>query len=490
MVLPHRWLSPPSYGDGDNLWGGQNDYAIYGQGRVPIRELFVRNYNARFFGVRGDGIADDGPALRVALDTVRQLGGGDIFCPPGIYLLNSAIVHPVDNTITTCLVIGSSTRLRGVPGATVFKLGANMPNQVRMLTNYNRVFPGGDTDIWLQDLTLDGNATAQMGTVDAQVGANFRYARRVGYLHVVARDVFGTTSGGNGPNGTPGEGAMLSTNFCTDVTYTDCTVYDSGVNLTSSGISNNSSTGVEVKGCKGFGMRFSRAFTHWHCSVVQYVDCHGYLMQNTGVGGEAFNSEFSAYVTYTNCLAGGGSSDQSGFPFGANTNLGNASSGFRVDNAIGRHVWDGCTSAGNTQSGLIMTNGGSGLIYQIIGGEWTGNAQFGIDLDSVGGPLTRFTGHVYCTGNTTGQLRYDGIHTTSVFTSLTAPAVPGSGVSFTQPFPFPVNIRLNGGTMTNVTVDGISVASSTPAYPIYVPPGRVVALTYSVAPTWQWYTTI
>ena len=458
---------------------------------TALQHLLVGIYNVRDYGAVGDGATDDRAAIQAALDAVRTAGGGVVYLPAGTYLLNTCPVHPVDATINSSLVISAHTALRGdSSGATILKFGAAVGNQARMITNYNRLSPGGDTDMVIERVTLDGNAGAQPGTVDAMVGANFRYARRVAYRTVVARDFYGTTSGGNGPNGTPGEGAMLSTNFCTDVTYTDCTVYDSGVNKTASGISNNSGTGIEVKGCKGFNLKYSRPFTHWHCSVAQYVDCHGYLQQNTAVGGEAFNSEFSAYVTYTNCLAGGGSSDQTGFPFGASTSLGNASSGFRVDNAIGRHVWNGCTSSGSTQSGLVMTNGGSGLIYQIIGGLWTGNAQFGIDLDSAGGPLTRFTGHVYCTGNTTGQLRYDGTHTTSVFSGLTAPTVPGSGVSFSNPFPFAVNVKLSGGTMTNTTIDGVSVATTTPGYPLYLPPGRAMVLTYSVAPTWSWYTAI
>lgn len=69
----------------------------------------------------------------------------------------------------------------------------------------------------------------------------------------------------------------------------------------------------------------------------------------------------------------------------------------------------------------------------------------------------------------------------------TAPAVPASTVALLNPFWRDATVRITGGTVTSVVVDGQTVATATNAT-VTVPTGKSITLTYSAAPTWTWNT--
>ena len=64
------------------------------------------------------------------------------------------------------------------------------------------------------------------------------------------------------------------------------------------------------------------------------------------------------------------------------------------------------------------------------------------------------------------------------------PSVPGSTVPVTNTSPLPATVVITGGTLTNVSVNGVTVGSGDGTYT--VPAGQTIAVTYSVAPTWTW----
>lgn len=64
------------------------------------------------------------------------------------------------------------------------------------------------------------------------------------------------------------------------------------------------------------------------------------------------------------------------------------------------------------------------------------------------------------------------------------PAVPASGTAIQNLNTFPVDVQINGGTISNVAVNGINMFSATGLY--LVPAGGSIAVTYTVAPTWVW----
>src|SRR5262245_37633068 len=48
--------------------------------------------NVSEFGAVGDGVADDGPAFQSALDALADAGGGTLFVPAGLYLINTPVI--------------------------------------------------------------------------------------------------------------------------------------------------------------------------------------------------------------------------------------------------------------------------------------------------------------------------------------------------------------------------------------------------------------
>jgi hypothetical protein len=68
--------------------------------------------------------------------------------------------------------------------------------------------------------------------------------------------------------------------------------------------------------------------------------------------------------------------------------------------------------------------------------------------------------------------------------AVVTPSVPASTVIAENPYPFPVQVVITGGTMTAVTVNGLTVGTGAGTY--LVPAAGTISMTYSVAPTWAW----
>lgn len=67
-----------------------------------------------------------------------------------------------------------------------------------------------------------------------------------------------------------------------------------------------------------------------------------------------------------------------------------------------------------------------------------------------------------------------------------APAVPASTVARVNPFPFACMVRVKGGTVTGIAVAGTTYFTASPGL-VYVDVDESITLTYSVAPTWDWF---
>ena len=68
--------------------------------------------------------------------------------------------------------------------------------------------------------------------------------------------------------------------------------------------------------------------------------------------------------------------------------------------------------------------------------------------------------------------------------SFTTPSVPATTVPVTNTSPLPATVVISGGTVSNVTVNGVTVGTGDGTYT--VPSGQAITLTYSAAPTWTW----
>ena len=66
----------------------------------------------------------------------------------------------------------------------------------------------------------------------------------------------------------------------------------------------------------------------------------------------------------------------------------------------------------------------------------------------------------------------------------TAPSMPASGTSLTNPFFFDAAVYISGGTVTAIAVGGTATGLTSGS--VIVPAGETITLTYSAAPTWVW----
>ena len=69
---------------------------------------------------------------------------------------------------------------------------------------------------------------------------------------------------------------------------------------------------------------------------------------------------------------------------------------------------------------------------------------------------------------------------------VSKPAIPASTVEATNTAAYGMLVEVTAGTVTVVKVDDVTVGARV-AGVFYVPSGSTIKLTYSVAPTWQWF---
>jgi hypothetical protein len=69
-------------------------------------------------------------------------------------------------------------------------------------------------------------------------------------------------------------------------------------------------------------------------------------------------------------------------------------------------------------------------------------------------------------------------------TAVVSPAVPATTVAQPNPYTFPVQVVISGGTLTAVVVNGVTVGTTDGTY--IVPVGGNISVTYSATPTWVW----
>lgn len=113
-------------------------------------------------------------------------------------------------------------------------------------------------------------------------------------------------------------------------------------------------------------------------------------------------------------------------------------------------------------------------------------------LDTISSPVelinvTTITFRAYqrLGGKRDGNISFTSFMDTN-FPAVSTPGVPATGApGYTSTFPYTVYATITGGTMTNVVVNGVSVGTGAGTYPI--PPFGNIQLTYTVAPTWNFF---
>ena len=446
-------------------------------------------YSPEQFGAVGDGVTDDAPAFRLLAAALLAAGGGKVRLRATTYLFASTIANPNDATIAAeCFWAPSRTEWEGEGEQTILKLGAGLPNQTYLCTNYRPGGGGGDEGIVFRHMLCDGNAAANNGgTIDAQYGPTLVRVRRARFEGVVARNFYGTTSGGNGPNGTNGESAQMNATSCLDVVVHACHAYCDASQV-GSGISINSSTNVAVSDSIGERCTLGMGITIYECQHVAMSNCQAYLNGHNGL-----NFEFCTDVRVSGSAGGGQMSSYtpSGLWYAASASLGNGASGLSFLSCAGVWVY-GCAGAYNTQHGLTHYGAGAGQA-RIHGGDYSNNGAYGVNLDANSKHTLQITGRPTILSNTTAAVATGDTLAPSMAAlegAQTAPAMPATGAGITNPFPCAMLVRLSGGTMTSTQIGpqggtGASMLGASEGR-LLVLPNWFITPNYSATSTWTW----
>jgi hypothetical protein len=363
-----------------------------------------------------------------------------------------------------------------------------------LLANYNPAT--GNNNLAVQDLTLDGGANTGGGQLR---GLSATFARRVRALNVNIRNVPGGWSalwGGMGQN----EAAAVQVDRCSDVTFSLCTVYSDDGGPMADGYAARFSVNVAFEQCSAYGLGGAGFFAD-SCYHVRHVSCASY--SNTGQGYFAYKCQD---IRYEKSEAGLLAPPIAGNGFTASQALGNTWYGFEYLASVAEML--SCLSVRNGQAGIAIdgqstltgsdvicrnnnTHGLQMLSSTIAGGrvllqnfQSNNNTQLGAQL------LTAFVGQVAlpryrATGNTTAPLQASGANYATVTGSMTAPGVPATTVALTSPFPFDMMVEVTGGTVTVIALDGTTTGRIVGLFRVRA--GGTITLTYTVAPTWVWF---
>ncbi|RRV10121.1 mannuronan epimerase [Pseudomonas sp. v388] len=117
-------------------------------------------FNVKNFGAKGDGVTDDTAAIQQAIDAAAAAGGGQVYVPPGTYIVSGG-EEPSDG----CLMLKSNVYMYGDGmGVSNIKVADGSDTKI---TGIIRSAYGEEThDFGLSNLTLDGNRDNTTGKID------------------------------------------------------------------------------------------------------------------------------------------------------------------------------------------------------------------------------------------------------------------------------------------------------------------------------------
>ena len=310
--------------------------------RSPGRAIFCVTDSC--FGARGDGIADDAPAIQAAIDAASDAGGGAVWLPAGTYLLRSVREQP--GVRYFLLDVPSHVTIAGAGVERSLLLAApGLPDQTRIISTRSTDGASLVMSPTFLDFTLDGNATLQPDARSC-VGISCIHTEGARHVRVTVRNVKGTADS---------EGTGFDSYFASRSSYDRCQALRTGGGPTGSGFSATNSRAISYQDCRASGSTQWQGFTTYHADAIEYLRCHGFRNAQRGL-----NCEQSSSVSYRSCRAGG-------------PGVGNSGDGFYLYHSSGITLSD-CRSSEN-KSGV--TNLGSTGI-QLLGGAFEDSIR-GID---------------------------------------------------------------------------------------------------------------
>jgi hypothetical protein len=433
------------------------------------------SFNVKDFGAKGDGVADDTPAIQSAVNAAtRNAGGGTVHFPKGTYLLNSASPsrHP---WAFHNLVIDSNVTLVGETGAKLLqgpKGRHPLPEGAEGVRNTVLAFGADHETIRFQNPAFNGGfyplqATEASGTKvalkTAAESSKFRPGDYVAIYETTKGDVIPTETGRittvDAATGELGLKEPLSRSFKTP----------SIANVTRVATTNVGIKNLIVEGSEPLTVTETFGFTAEDCRFINDTSIGGKNVidynLNTLNGFRFLRNEFVSIgpdhvvmeMTQRNSRHGVWEGNTFDIRQGG---MGEYAADIRFTNNTFKLLPDARTSAG-------LMIGGKDIVFRknkVTCGKITAGEGWGCVLsDCVGPGYERYVGNIRISDNT---FTYQGdgnqcVHLVAPDTSFTGNtvAVKGSAMGVRAEGPLPQSLAIKDNTLSMGTGTGIMIAS-------------------------------
>jgi len=424
-------------------------------------------YNVQEYGAKGDGTTDDTAAIKTAINTAFAAGVSngtyyaEIYFPPAVYLIagaptttgkgNAQIPLPVIEADPSGAPVGQqkfilifkgtadatalyhwnqgAVQQAGAVLRTTYDAGSTIPTggEVSVIggPNPHNGF-GGNTNVWDNLLVTVDGLTIEIPENGNICGFDFQGVAEVNVINasVLTRS---SSAGASNPPSSPTWGWGL---------YMPQT-------------NNNDMSNIGYYSCEGmvYGLIIQE---HAQINSIRLISCYDGLVVWPSSGFPHRN--VIAYASIENCTKA------VVFASSGITKLDIQSLDIEPTSVLG-------------QSKVIDDphNAAVGTIY------------IGANGDTASLVSTTLSGQYGVNGASNLKL----INSDQAVGAVTPPSIPSSTTALPNPWWRDAIVTLSGGTVTNITVDGKTQFTATPAT-VVVPSGKSITLTYSVAPTWQW----
>ena len=475
-------------------------------------------YSVLDFGAVGDGTTDDTSAIQNAINAVGTNGGGIVYFPEGTY--KTTAVLTMTSLGVTLLGAGRSTTIVASSNTqNIIKIGGTSSLPFRCGVK-NLSLSGGNIAVWISYNTAQ-TILEQLYITGSKIGVqvkgdyttnpikdtinNHLYQLELenivdyGIYLYMCGDIYISDVQTPSPQATAYGLVIDSGVTAVYADHINCTGGQGGILIVDNGGISPNPTSLpttprqmyfyQVQGdtCSDVGIQIEKAYQ------VTFVDSWG--SGCTGGPGWVIGNGTSSIrqVALIGCRALGNYQD--GFRWAA----GNGDLGSQM---IGCQALSNGYAAGGTYDGINVQGGNSGLviqgcnaynddsqglgIYQLHGinieGDVTNVVITGNNLDNADGNTG--TNLQYDSTTHTGNIITDNIGFNNVAYSV-SPAMAVSDTPFVNPYARPMLVYVNGGTVSAVKIDTITVATGT-GYTAYVGPGHSISVVYTVAPNWSW----
>ena len=409
-----------------------------------VQQIGLLVYNVVTYGATGNGVTNDYAAIQAAITACGLAGGGIVFFPVGTYLINSTLIVNYDNV-----------HLMGTGHGSIIVAGSGVAS-AQMLwvqgpaTTFRYGFAIYDLSIWCTGVSgvtgvqLDQTYYAILHNVDIEgIYAVSLYLNGTSsyfgaYTHV-SHCHFGPTPGGS--TGTTGIG--IQTN-------------DHEFNTIENSVFNwfNGSGAIAIELQKTNNVITGCSFDECDTAVLLYFAYCNYITNcqfDRGLTRFIELEGASMSVIADNAFCGfSGSGNKNILDVNNSGNQNNIIEGNTVKSGSGWHAFVVEVAGTGTPGNLYANNITQGLVTTLVSGTARGNQGY----------------------NPVGH-------------GVTQPSVPASTTAQTNSTGVDCTVFVTGGTVSAIAIGGTSTGLTSGAF--RVPAGQTITLTYSSAPTWQWF---